>query len=193
VTPAIRAALDALYARARGPGLVDLRLDLERAITAALPSGEAVAWLLLDGDESTGHRVVRSTTDPAEGIRWRALGKPVEPLVVRGRGVVPLIVGAPAPVLTVGAALALPEVQRGEAVVEFKRPDGNVIQLRVAGSDIGERWRERGGWDYWYPADCVTARTAGRTLALLARLVPLATADESPDTRGPLPAKETTP
>jgi hypothetical protein len=57
VTPAIRAALDALCARARGPGLVDLRLDLERAITAALPSGEAVRGPL--PPRAAGARVAR--------------------------------------------------------------------------------------------------------------------------------------
>jgi hypothetical protein len=135
VTPAIRAALDALYARARGPGLVDLRLDLERAITAALPSGEAV--------------------------------------------------------LTVGAALALPEVQDGSHwILVDDPPDGysDGYRVRVVGPDAqvcfdadgmpgdeAEDWTDLGALNAHGFADPC-------------RLAPVAAVDESPESRGPTPA-----
>lgn len=153
------------------------RAALTEAIAAALAPGEAVAWLVLDRN---GHRVNVTLRDPSSGPH------------ADGFTLVPLAPAAPAPVLTVGAALALPEVQRGEAVVEWHE-DGEWWQAKVEREaaprarmlfewEKRPKWQTRWSYVVW-----------GVALALPCRLVPIAEADADPSTRGPLPPTETMP
>lgn len=87
-----------------------------------------------------------------------------------------------APVLTVGAALALPEVQRGECVTEsvllcgFRqyRIDGS-LRTRIRSIDDGATWGP------WRPTWVSMSE-----VALPCRLVPVDLADRDPSERGAL-------
>lgn len=89
--------------------------------------------------------------------------------------------------LTVGAALALPEVQRGEAVIEYVE-DGDCWQARFEpdGELVERLWYENGPrgptWFGWRNR----RRWLRDDFARLCRLVPLAAADADPATRGAL-------
>ncbi len=86
--------------------------------------------------------------------------------------------------LTVGAALALPEVQSGACVVEACTPTIRTpFQCRPTIDRIEERsQRSDGDWGWWRRID-----VDGPFLALPCRLVPLAIADANPATRGEMP------
>jgi hypothetical protein len=147
----------------------------EQAILAALPSGEAVAW----AQRTTDGRLHSLSFDQVESERSARKMKQI---------CVPLVPAAPAPVLTVGAALALPEVQDGSHwILVDDPPDGysDGYRVRVAGmeasvcfdvdgmpGDEEEDWGGIGDLNACGFADPC-------------RLVPL-----EPESRGPLPAKE---
>lgn len=90
----------------------------------------------------------------------------------------------PAPTLTVGAALALPEVQRGEAVVEYR---WDTFWWRV---DIDHRGIRLHRWSASAKPQWVSSASDQRkqpaVYAHPCRLVPLAEADADPASRGPL-------
>lgn len=79
--------------------------------------------------------------------------------------------------LSVGAALADPRVQRGEAVVESI--DGGRVQGAVHGDAVRARLMLGGLWTDWDTADSMQAEW----LTLPARIVAV---EEIDDTRGPL-------
>lgn len=93
------------------------------------------------------------------------------------------LTGPVAPVLTVGAALAMPEVQRGEAVTEstllcgFRqyRIDDGSLKTRIRSMDDGATWGP------WRPTWVSMSE-----VVLACRLVSLADADRDPSERGAL-------
>jgi hypothetical protein len=109
------------------------RLALVGAILAALPSGEAVASALYAGSELReviAHEGSEGYLRMRVDLLRRAVGDAAR--------VVPLVPAAPAPVLTVGAALALPEVQDGSHwILVDDPPDGysDGYRVRVAGME----------------------------------------------------------
>jgi hypothetical protein len=158
----------------------------EQAILAALPSGEAVASALYAGSELReviAHEGSEGYLRMRVDLLRRAVGDAAR--------VVPLVPAAPAPVLTVGAALALPEVQDGSHwILVDDPPDGysDGYRVRVAGMEAsvcfdvdgmpGDEEEDWGGI-----GDLNACGFADQC-----RLVPL-----EPESRGPLPAKEPTP
>ncbi len=92
----------------------------------------------------------------------------------------------PAAPLTVGAALGMPASQRREAVVEYVDEDG-WWQARIdAEHNVQARALHTIGGTPRWPRRLWAYRVDGVALALPCRLVPLADADASPETRGPL-------
>jgi len=79
--------------------------------------------------------------------------------------------------LTVGAALALPEVQRGEAVIESR--EGGRVQVVIRSAGVRVRCLLGGQWTSWGILDGYDAEL----LTMPCKVVALAEADAPPATR----------
>jgi len=79
--------------------------------------------------------------------------------------------------LTVGAALALPEVQRGEAVIESR--EGGRVQVVIRSAGVRVRCLLGGQWTSWGILDGYDAEL----LTLSCKVVPIHLADAPPATR----------
>lgn len=87
--------------------------------------------------------------------------------------------------LTVGAALALPEVQRGACEVFISPPVGFAAAIRVIDGEA--KWRIANGSGWRSRHELGEGMLAAEVFAMPCRLVPLAIADANPATRGEMP------